>query len=95
MASAPRPYTVSVGNAMGVSPVRSCAPASSRRAASGVVEENWMDQSSRKDWWAELKMNFPSLEGSIEKRRVVRDFRGCCVENSVGGAIALARCLSR
>ena len=78
-----------------MSPVRSCAAASSRWAASGVVDENWMDQSSRKDWRAELKMNVPSLEGSMGRMRVLRDCRDCCADEDSMGAIVLVRCLSR
>lgn len=58
-----------------------------------------MDQSSsKKDWRAELKRNFPILEGSIGRRRVVRGFGVCCcVEGFFGGkGIFLGvRCLSR
>lgn len=58
-----------------------------------------MDQSSsKKDWRAELKTNFPILEGSIGRRRVVRGFGVCCCVEGVfmGEGIVLGvRCLSR
>lgn len=57
-----------------------------------------MDQSSRKDWRAELKMKVPTLEGSMGRMRVLRDCRGCCCANcdSLGRAIDLGvKCLSR
>lgn len=57
-----------------------------------------MDQSSRKDWRAELKMNVPTLEGSMGRMRVLRDCRACCCANgdSLGRAIVLGvKCLSR
>lgn len=59
-----------------------------------------MDQSSsKKDWRAELKTNFPILEGSIGRRRVARGFGVCCccVEGGfMGEDIVLGvRCLSR
>lgn len=56
-----------------------------------------MDQSSRKDWRAELKMNVPTLEGSMGRMRVLRDCRGCCCADgdSLGRAIVLGvKCLS-
>lgn len=57
-----------------------------------------MDQSSsKKDWRAELKTNFPILEGSIGRRRVVRGFGvSCCVGGVfMGEGIVLGvRCLS-
>lgn len=55
-----------------------------------------MNQSSRKDWRADLKTSVPSLEGSMGRMRVLRDSRDCCVEDdSTGEAIVLGeRCLS-
>lgn len=57
-----------------------------------------MDQSSRKDWRAELKMNVPTLEGSTGRMRVLQNCRGCCCADgdSLGRAIVLGvKCLSK
>ena len=70
MASAPSPYTVSVGNATGISVSRRCRAASRRWAASRLLSSRVTIKSSKGDSELVAKPTWPMFEMSTDKTRV-------------------------